>query len=182
MHELTARLIGQERSRAAEAALDLESHLAAGATLAFRVAYGVLRHHQDAEDIAQEACVRACRKLGQLRDPQKFRGWLVRMAWRLALDYRRGQLRRAAREAVSDQLPTPVLQDSVAIQRERHSKLWAAIDGLPDRLRQVVVLAAINEHGLSEVASLLGLPEGTVKSRLFEARRILKGRLPDEPR
>ena len=101
------------------------------------------------------------------------------MAWRLALDYRRGQLRRAAREAISGQLSTLVLQDSVAIQRERHAKLWTAIDGLPDRLRQVVVLAAINEHGLSEVASLLGLPEGTVKSRLFEARRILKGRLPE---
>ena len=55
--------------------------------------------------------------------------------------------------------------------------LWAAIDALPERLRLVVVLAAIEEHDLAHVAQVLGLPVGTVKSRLFQARQQLKERL-----
>src|SRR6185436_12773246 len=53
-------------------------------SLAFRVAYGVLRHREDAEDVAQEAFVRAHRSIAQLRDRERFRAWLVRMTWRLA--------------------------------------------------------------------------------------------------
>jgi RNA polymerase sigma-70 factor (ECF subfamily) len=52
--------------------------------------------------------------------------------------------------------------------------LWAAIDALPDKLRVVIVLSNIDEHDVAEVARLLDLPEGTVKSRLFLARRRLR--------
>src|SRR4029077_2421516 len=67
-------------------------------SLAFRVAYGVLRHREDAEDVAQEAFVRAHRSIAQLRDRARFRAWLVRMTWRLAIDRRRTDKRRAIRE------------------------------------------------------------------------------------
>ena len=60
---------------------------------------------------------------------------------------------------------------------ERSTRLWEAIDRLPDKLRMVVVLASIQEHDLAEVASALRIPEGTVKSRLFEARKQLRERL-----
>ena len=56
--------------------------------------------------------------------------------------------------------------------------MWEAVDDLPDKLRIVVVLSAIEGHGMREVAALLGLAEGTVKSRLYEARRRLLERLP----
>ena len=65
-----------------------------------------------------------------------------------------------------------VLEDLEA--RERAERLWAAIDALPDKLRVAIVLANIEEHDLGEVARLLDLPEGTVKSRLFLARQRLK--------
>ena len=60
---------------------------------------------------------------------------------------------------------------------EREERLWKAIDALPEKLRIVVVLASIQGHEVQEVASLLGLPKGTVKSRLFLARQRLKEQL-----
>ena len=63
------------------------------------------------------------------------------------------------------------------IARERAAHLWAAIDRLPDKLRMVIVLAGIEEHDTAEVARLLDVPQGTVKSRLFLARQRLKEQL-----
>jgi RNA polymerase sigma-70 factor, ECF subfamily len=139
--------------------------------LAFRVAYGVLRHRQHAEDVAQEAMVRAFRAFHQLRDRAKFRAWLVRMAWRLALDEQRAHRRRLVRDG---QAVGSHLRDAGPDVAAEVQTLWAAIDRLPDRLRQPLVLASIEGHTMVEVAALLELPEGTVKSRLFEARRLLK--------
>ncbi len=73
---------------------EFEQRLGDSSLLAFRVAYGVLRQRQDAEDVAQEALVRAYRKLSSLRDRERFRAWLVRISWRLAIDHRRSARRR----------------------------------------------------------------------------------------
>jgi RNA polymerase sigma-70 factor (ECF subfamily) len=62
-------------------------------------------------------------------------------------------------------------------ERERAAHLWAAIDSLPEKLRIVIILAGIEGHDTSKVARLLDVPQGTVKSRLFLARRRLKERL-----
>ncbi len=67
--------------------------------LAFRVAWSVLRDRADAEEIAQEALLRAHRHFRRLRDPERFRAWLVRVTWRLALDRMRAARRRERREA-----------------------------------------------------------------------------------
>src|SRR5437879_13921323 len=86
--------------------------------LAFRVALGVLHNREDAEDIAQEALVRAYRNFDRLRDRERFRAWLVRIAWRLALDHRRSQGRRDRRElAVSGHVASPGVQ-LLAVWRE----------------------------------------------------------------
>src|SRR5205814_5167285 len=77
---------------------EFEARLTESSTLAFRVAYGVLRHREDAEDVAQEAFVKAHRSFRQLRDRDRFRAWLVRMTWRLAIDRQRNDRRRLARE------------------------------------------------------------------------------------
>src|SRR3954462_8254043 len=65
---------------------EFEDRLRESTALAFRVAYGVLRHRQDAEDVAQEAFAKAYRSFSQLRDRDRFRAWLMRMTWRLAID------------------------------------------------------------------------------------------------
>lgn len=143
-------------------------------TLAFRVALGVLRNRHDAEDVAQEAFLRAHRAFGSLRDRDRFRGWLVRTAFRLALDHRRGAARRERREdAVSVARAFVPSVEEDAARSELRERVAAAIDALPEKLRIVTVLAAIQEQDLREVARLLELPEGTVKSRLHLARKAL---------
>jgi RNA polymerase sigma-70 factor (ECF subfamily) len=191
MHDQTARLAGSLVTVDEDLEREFETRLVESSTLAFRVAYGVLRHRQDAEDVAQEAFVKAYRSFRDLRDRERFRAWLVRMTWRLAIDRQRNDRRRVAREdrspeglrhiadvtrhtttAVAQGFSPAIVDDLEA--RERAERLWAAIDALPDKLRVAIVLANIEEHDLGEVARLLDLPEGTVKSRLFLARQRLK--------
>lgn len=180
MHEIAERLARPLVTAGAvqsDLAREFEARLADSAPLAFRVAYSVLRHRQDAEDVAQEAFLRAHTRFAQLRDRERFRGWLVRMTFRLALDRRRSNLRRSAREiemTMATPLPRP---DEIALSTERAARLWEAIDALPEKLRLVTVLAAIEGQSVAEVGRLVRAPEGTVKSRLFDARKLLAERL-----
>ncbi|HEY0873058.1 MAG TPA: RNA polymerase sigma factor [Vicinamibacterales bacterium] len=155
---------------------EFEARLRDSGTLAFRVAYGVLRHREDAEDVAQESLAKAYRCFRQLRNRERFRSWLVRTTWRMALDWRRGDRRRTAREQAAVE-PAPACTETVAAERERAAHLWTAIDALPDKLRIVIVLSSIEGHDTREVASLLRIPEGTVRSRLFLARKALAEKL-----
>ena len=154
---------------------EFETRIAEAGTLAFRVAFSVLRNSEDAEDVAQEAFAKAYRRFRQLRDRDRFRGWLVRLTWRMAINRTRAERRRMARESAAELLRSgknsPIQS---VIQRERAERLWRAIDALPEKLRIVIVLAAIKEHDVRQIAKLLRLPEGTVKSRLFLARQRLK--------
>jgi RNA polymerase sigma-70 factor, ECF subfamily len=181
MHEFVDTLAGNGRVVGGlDEALDqeFEARLVESSTLAVRVAYSVLRQREDAEDVAQEAFARAYRAFGQLRDRQRFRTWLVRMTWRLAINRWRADRRRSTRETAHAEAvrPEPTTEEMVD-GRRRAAELWRAIDALPEKLRLVIVLASIEGHDLAEVAALLGLPVGTVKSRLFEARRRLKEQL-----
>ena len=192
MHGFADSLTGGLVSADDELDREFEARLTEASTLMFRVAFGVLRHRQDAEDVAQEAFVRAYRNFRQLRDRDRFRAWLVRLTWRLAIDRQRGDRRREGRE----RLGTPKRAEDLAreggcpeglrhvssaeadlVAHERAQHLWRAIDALPEKLRVVVILAGIEEHDLREVARLLDLPEGTVKSRMFLARQRLKEQL-----
>jgi len=155
---------------------EFESRLSECSTLAFRVAFSVLRHREDAEDVAQDAFVRAHRNFHKLRNRDCFRAWLVRTTWRLALDHRRGEERRLLRQFDHQPSVTPSA-DETAEARERADHLWTAIDALPEKLRMPLVMFSIAGHDIAEVARLLRLPEGTVKSRLFHARRQLQERL-----
>jgi len=174
MQEYTGWIADVELSMERDLEREFEVRLAESSTLAFRVAFGVLRHREDAEDVAQEALARAYRNFRKLRDRDRFRSWLVRITWRLAIDRQRTDRRRTARErsdvahSAADALPETIAK------RERADRLWQAIDALPEKLRVVTILAGIEEHDTREVALLLGLPQGTVKSRLFLARQRLK--------
>src|SRR5687767_3436373 len=149
---------------------EFELRVADCSTLAFRVAFSVLRQREDAEDVAQDAFVRAHRSFRQLRNRDRFRAWLVRTTWRLALDHRRGSIRRVTRE-MTHVATAPITTEESAAAEERAAQLWEAIDALPEKLRLTLVLSSIEGHDVRAVAALLGLPEGTVKSRLYVARQ-----------
>lgn len=176
MDALAASLAGSGVSVEDSLEREFEQRLADCPTLAYRVALGVLHNTAEAEDVAQEAMLRAYRNFNRLRDRERFRGWLVRTAWRLALDRIRAAGRRARREYAAMETVSEIRAENMAASQEFERHVARAVDELPEKLRVVVVLAAIEGYSTREVASLLDIPEGTVKSRLFLARkRLAKG-------
>jgi RNA polymerase sigma factor (sigma-70 family) len=141
MHERADHIAGVLLIMERDLKREFETRLAETSTLAFRVAFAVLRNSEDAEDIAQESFAKAYRNFRQLRDRDRFRAWLVRMTWRMAISRLRSDRRRAVREFVPIELPKVETPVQKVIERERAEKLWRAIDALPEKLRLVVVLA-----------------------------------------
>ena len=159
---------------------EFEERLAECGPLAFRVAYGVLRNAADAEDVAQEALLKAYRKFERLREPARFRGWLVRIAFRMALDRWRSARRREKREKQwepAEQRSSGPTVEELAASSEFQARLERAMEELPEKFRSVVLLAGIQGYTLEEVSGMLGTPMGTVKSRLFFARKKLAEKL-----
>ena len=177
MHEYTEPLTTTFPAMEEDLKREFEVRITEYSTLVFRVAFGVLRNREDAEDITQEAFAKAYRSFSHLRDRERFRHWIVKIAWRMALDHQRSRKRRTLREEIhveiagSSSFIAPVADSASA------EELWRAIDALPEKMRIVVILANVEEHDTQEIASMLGVPEGTVKSGLFHARRLLKERL-----
>lgn len=159
---------------------EFEARLAECGPLAFRIAQGVLRNAADAEDVAQEALLKAFRSFHRLRDPQRFRAWLVRITFRMALDRWRSAKRREQREtdwSRPEQRPLPPTAEDLAASSEFQARLEHAVAELPEKLRLVLLLAALQGYTLEEVSAMLAIPMGTVKSRLFFARKQLAEKL-----
>ena len=170
----------ERESESCRAHREFEERLAECGPLAFRVAYGVLRNAADAEDVAQEALLKAYRNFGRLREPARIRGWLVRIAFRMALDRWRSAKRREMREVQGEQMEQPAVGPTVeelAASSELQARLERAMEELPEKFRLVVLLAGIQGYTLEEVSGMLGIPMGTVKSRLFFARKRLAEKL-----
>jgi RNA polymerase sigma-70 factor (ECF subfamily) len=147
----------------------------------FSTAFGMLGNQQDAEDVTQEAFVTAFRKLESFEGRSSFLTWLRRIAFNLAIDLRRRQKSRASMTqiAVAEEIVS-AQETSVAdamISKETVSTVRRAIDSLPDEQRIVIVLRDLQDLDYSEIAELLSIPIGTVRSRLHRARLELKATL-----
>ena len=153
---------------------DFTAHLSECRNVAFQAAVTVLRHHHDAEDVAQQALVRAFQNYGRLRDRNRFPCWLARISRRLALNHSRSDRTRTVREAASINAVTAATVIDELLERERSERLWKCINRLPLRLRIVTVLVAIQERRVREVALMLHVSEGPIKKQLFLARRHLR--------
>src|SRR5882724_4870648 len=164
----------------AETRREFEERLAECGPLAYRVARGVLRNTADAEDVAQEALLRGYLKFDRLRDRNRFRAWLVRITFRLALDRLRSAKRREVRDVLWSQpaqRPPAATAEDLAASSEFQAHLDRALEELPEKLRLVLLLAAMEGRTIDEIAKLLGIPIGTVKSRIFVARKQLAEKL-----
>jgi RNA polymerase sigma-70 factor (ECF subfamily) len=148
----------------------------------YRVAYGVLGDRGEAEDVAQDVFLRAYRKLSHLREAAKFRGWVARMSFRLALNRRRSRGRAERRDTswMETRGAPAATPESIVAQQEFQAQLRERIDRLPEKLGAVLLLCAVEELNTREVAAVLGIPEGTVRSRLHLARKKLLEEFGDE--
>ena len=141
----------------------------------FQIAYSVLGNSADAEDAAQEAFLRAYQKFASLREAEKFRAWVNRIVFRLALNRQRGYRRRLARDTAWQRTETPVMVDGArdAEQLVMLDRLRREIERLPEKLRAVLQLSLVEEMEAADVGAVLGIPAGTVRSRLHAARKLL---------
>jgi RNA polymerase sigma-70 factor, ECF subfamily len=140
----------------------------------FQIAYGVLGNSADAEEVAQEVFLRAYQKSQSLRDAEKFRAWVNRIAFRLALNRQRGQRRRLIRDTAWHASTVETLDGAKSAEdRLLVEKLRSHIEDLPRKLRQVLQLSLVEDMDATDVGAVLGIPSGTVRSRLHAARKLL---------
>lgn len=138
----------------------------------FRVAFSILRNVEDAEDVVQEAFLKLYRN-GQWKAMEDERAFLARVVWRIAVD--RLPKRRAEEPHVD--LAAADNPERRAIDADWNATVHRLIDALPEELRQPLALSAVHEMTSQQVASVLGIPEGTVRSRVSRARQILREKL-----
>ncbi|HZW02475.1 MAG TPA: sigma-70 family RNA polymerase sigma factor [Anaerolineaceae bacterium] len=148
----------------------------------FRLAYLLLGDADDAEDVAQETFIRAYRALGRFDPERPIRPWLLRIATNAAYNWQRSFGRYLA--AVERHLrgePAPPPTDQQVEQRQEAAALWQALRNLNPMDRQVILLRYFLESSESEMAEVLRVPAGTVKSRLHRALGRLRQALPEQP-
>jgi RNA polymerase sigma factor (sigma-70 family) len=132
----------------------------------FSIAYSVLGNASDSEDIAQETIMRGFERMGSLKKPEKFSGWISQIAKNLALDFLRKSERKNRQLNEDHQI--------IAAPRESDNRdLNMVIAKLPLKFRQTLMLYYFNGENSSEVAELLGLTAHGVRSRLRRARVML---------
>jgi RNA polymerase sigma-70 factor (ECF subfamily) len=141
----------------------------------FQIAYSVLGNSADAEDAAQEAFLRAYQKFDSLREAEKFRAWVNRIVFRLALNRKRGYRRWLARDTAWQSMETPTMLDGAreAEQGVMLNRLRSEIERLPEKFRAVLQLSLVEDMEAAEMGAVLGIPAGTVRSRLHTARKLL---------
>ena len=141
----------------------------------FRIAYSVLGNAADAEEVAQEAFLRAYQKSGLLREAEKFRAWINRITFHLALNRSRGLKRQVVRDDAWQATGRPDATDGERMAENRLMvvRMREEIAKLPERLRSVLLLSVVEEMEAGDVGAALGIPSGTVRSRLHTARKLL---------
>ncbi len=138
----------------------------------FRAARAVLDSDADAEDAVSQAVLQAWQSLDGLKNREAVRPWLVKIAVNCAY----AQRRRQGRVVYLDDLP----QEPAVPEAPRYDGLWEAVCALPPDRRAAVVLFYYEDMSVEQIAKCLGVPKGTVKSRLSRARKQLKEMLCDE--
>lgn len=158
----------------------------------YRVARAIVKDDVDAEDVLQEAMLRAYRAMGSFRGEARLSTWLVRIVAnealaRLRTRTRRGEILPLQPDAIDDldadtTLPTEpdamvsasADPEKVAVRAELRRLLERRIDALPDAFRTVFVLRALHDLSVEETAACLDLPAATVRTRFFRARSLLR--------
>jgi len=134
------------------------------------------------EDIEQEVYIKTWRNLNRYREEGKFRQWLAAITANVCRDYfRSGQYRcrqlETNNDEISDSVPAADNQEAVLDAKMRQKIILKAVDQLPAKMRKIVILVEFEDLSYEQAAQKTGLPVGTVKSRLFNAKKILSEKL-----
>jgi RNA polymerase sigma-70 factor (ECF subfamily) len=148
--------------------------------LLYRVALSVLRNPAEAEDVVQDAFLRVLQRRHSLAAVIDLRPWLVRIAWNLALD----RVRRARPSQLDDLFAAGLVSadlpaDQALAEAGQIKQVLRAMERLPKKERQALLLSAMDELSTAEIGDILGRSESSVRSLLFRARAHLRQRLED---
>lgn len=134
------------------------------------VAFAILKNEEDAQDAVCSAILKGYEHIDQLKKSNKFKAWMITITKNEALKIRRRRLELPGDDKV-EELLEPV--------RDHYNELWDCIQNLKEEYRLVIVLFYYNELSLRDVAEVLNIPMGTVKSRLSRGRELLKQSLEE---
>jgi len=168
----------------------LEQLVREHARFVFRIAFSILRDHHEAEDAAQECFLRVLKVKQRLPEIREQKTWLARIAWRCALDRSQKVRSRlhsdlslsnsesddpaATLAALRDPAADP---EQLAASAQMSALLERVVATLPEDLRITLQISTVQELTSGEVAAVLGIPEGSVRTRLMRARKLLKQKL-----
>ena len=154
--------------------------------LAYSLAYKILNDASDAEEIVQDAFVKIHKALDTFRGDASLKTWIMRIVMRLSLNRRRDRSRSSWRRlglhrGEDVEIPAPAAQTPEAqyIAGETRAQVRRLVDQLHDSLRQVLILNSFDDLSYDEIAQILGVPIGTVSSRLHSARKKLLRQLKE---
>lgn len=157
----------------------------------YHMVYGMVRNREDARDVTQEAFVKAYKSLDKFRLESSFYTWIYRIAMNRSIDYLRKR-KRSGESEFDEQIATRDAQGGIdeahhqdsparTLQRKRlYARIMDAMQELPEDQRQVVLLRELEGMSYREIAEAMEIPEGTVMSRLYYARKKLQKLLADE--
>lgn len=134
----------------------------------YRLAYGILRRREDAEDAVSEAILRAYEKLHTLRRPEAFHAWLMRITANEA---------KRIYAVNKRSTPTEDIEPYMPFFQDEYHELWDVVMELDVGYRETILLYFYERFTIPEIAKVLRIPEGTVKSRLARGKKILRGQL-----
>lgn len=154
----------------------------------YRTAYSMTKSASDAEDLVQDTYVRAYQFFNQFQGGTNARAWLFRILTNLYINSYRKKNREPERVSYDDmedfylynrlsdaqQSGQAASPEQIVVQQVQVDAIRDAIDKLPDEYRETVVLADVNEFSYQEIADLLEIPIGTVRSRLSRGRRLVQ--------
>lgn len=154
----------------------------------YGIVYQYVRDDEDAEDITREVFYKAFRSLGRFRGNSKFSSWVCRIAINRSIDYlrRRKNIRvepldqpiETGTGGLERDFPDGALSPAEEAERtELAGMIAAAVDRLSPKLRTVTILREYQDLSIEEIADVLGVSQGTVKSRIFRARERLRAML-----
>jgi RNA polymerase sigma-70 factor (ECF subfamily) len=143
----------------------------------------MVKNRELAEDVVQESFLRAFRKLDTLKNHAQFYAWIKRIALNMALNHFEKEKRVLDVENEDDDtsffenISNGESPEDLVLKEEMKKYVRKFVDSLPDRLRVVIILREVEDMSYEEIAEMLNIPLGTVRSRLFNARNIIKERL-----
>ena len=140
-----------------------------------RIVYRVTNDMEIAEELCQEAFIKFFERMENFPDNDQAKYWLIRVSKNLALNYqkRKGRERRAYERVFREPQKQEDSGETAILKKESHDLVKAALETLPGKMKEVLVLKEYGDLNYREIATVLGISEGNVKVRVFRARERL---------